>query len=141
MVGIRGRQLIDVAGYAIAVVLSVSVFSLLIMAVTGTDLFIAEFIMFLAGWAIIAYSLFLLNPEAPWTVDQTEEGRLRVTKTTNEPDAPRGETWFQRGVQRFPPMVWYPLSPDDRISPGLKLFISGVLTLVVSFIFERTVVV
>lgn len=140
----RTRQVIDALGYAFVVTAVVFAIGATIRALGGTGWFVIELVMFLLGWVLVGYGTFLLTPKSPWKRSRRENGGVRTTKTDRRTGArtePNDETAFQRAVQRLPPMRWYPLSHENRLSPGAKVFLSGVIVLLASIVLERLIVV
>lgn len=135
----HGRRLVDAIGYAIAVAVAVFLVGLAIMVVGGSDWFVVELVMFVLGWLLVGYGTYLLNPEPPWAVTRDEGGDVRGTEP--ESSSRRRESPFERLVRRLPPISWYPVPPEERLSMGAKLFLGGVFVLIGSLALERLVIV
>lgn len=144
----RGRQLLDAVGYALAVTAVVFALGLGVRTLGGSGWFVVELVMFLLGWVLIGYGTLLLNPDPPWSTTERDDQTIRVTDAgdgtgsgTGTATPPPEETAFQRAVQRLPPMRWYQLPPGERLSTGLRVFLSGVVVLLASIAIERLLVV
>lgn len=136
--GRRARQAVDAVVYAVAVAGVVFGLGLAVGLLAGGGLVTAKFVMFVVGILAFGYATFQLRPDPPWDTEETEEGEIKVTR--NEPDGRvmggRDETRFQAAVQRIPPLPWYSLPPDERLSVAFKLFLASLATLAGSFVLE-----
>lgn len=134
----RARQALDAIVYGIAVAAVVFGFGVVVGLAVGGGLVTAKFVMFVAGLLMFGYATFQLRPDPPWDTKETEEGELTVVK--NEPDGSvvgdREETRFQATIQGLPPLSWYSLPPEERLSAGAKLFVASLATLAWSFLLE-----
>ncbi|WP_137284091.1 DUF7555 family protein [Halorussus salinisoli] len=134
----RARQLLDAVVYALAVAALVFVVGTLVGLAVGGGLVTAKFVMFVVGLLLFGYATFQMRPDPPWDTEQTEDGKVRVTK--NEPKGTvvggRDETRFQAAVQRIPPLPWYSLPPNERLSIAVKMFVASLATLAWSFVME-----
>jgi len=137
------QQVLDVVVYALAVTAVVFLASFAVSLVFGSGWLGVELLMFVVGWLLFGYGTFQLRPRPPWKTEKTADGKIKVTDTREK--APtvgsRQETRFQATVQRIPPLRWYRLPPEERLSIATKLFVSGVAVLVASFLVERLLVV
>jgi len=134
----RARQALDAAVYALAVAAVVFLAGLAVGLVLGGALVTAKFVMFVVGLGLFGYGTFKLRPDPPWGTESGEDGELKVVE--NEPSGrvvgAREETRFQAAVQRIPPLSRYPLAPDERLSPGAKLFLASLAVLGWSYALE-----
>jgi len=134
----RARQVVDALVYANAVAAAVFAVGLAIGLLAGGGLVTAKYVMFFVGLLTFGFATFKLRPDPPWDTERTEDGEIKVTR--NEPDGRvvggREESRFQSAVQRIPPLPWYSLPPDDRLSVAVKLFVGSLATLAWSFVME-----
>ncbi|WP_128476955.1 DUF7555 family protein [Halorussus pelagicus] len=136
--GRRARKAVDAVVYALAVAGVVFGLGVVVGLVIGGGLVTAKYVMFVLGLLLFGYATFQLRPEPPWDTTETEGGEIKVTK--NEPSgrvvSERDETKFQAAVQRIPPLPWYSLPPNERLSVAFKLFLGSLATLAWSFVLE-----
>ena len=134
----RARKAVDAVVYAVAVAAVVFALGTVLGVLLGGGLVTAKYVMFLLGILLFGYATFQLRPEPPWDTTETEGGEIKVTK--NEPNdrvvGGRGETRFQAAVQRIPPLPWYSLPPNERLSVPFKMFLGSLATLAWSFVLE-----
>lgn len=134
----RARQVLDAVVYGIAVAAVVFAVGAVVGLTLGGGLVTAKFVMFVVGIFMFGYATFQLRPSPPWGTEETEDGKVKVTR--NEPKGKvvggRDETKFQSVVQRIPPLSRYSLPPDERLSVGAKLFVASLATLAWSFMME-----
>lgn len=132
------RQAVDAVVYALAVAAVVFVLGVLVGQLVGGGLVTAKYVMFVVGLLTFGYATFKLRPDPPWATEHTEDGKIRVTKKrpSGRVVGGREETRFQAAVQRIPPLPWYSLPPDDRLSVAAKLFVASLATLGWSFVLE-----
>lgn len=77
--------------------------------------------LFVVATLVMGYATFLGWPSEP--ADLIKEGG-------------RSSTRFQRLVNRFPPVAWYPILPDYRFPPWIKLYLASFLLFATSFLME-----
>jgi hypothetical protein len=134
----RARQALDAVVYGVVVAALVFGIGSVVGLLVGGGLVTAKFVMFVVGLLMFGYATFQLRPDPPWGTEQTEDGKVKVTK--NEPKGKvvggRDETKFQSVVQQIPPLSRYSLPPDERLSVGAKLFVASLATLAWSFVME-----
>jgi len=134
----RARQALDAVVYALAVAAVVFLAGLAVGVALGGALVTAKFVMFVVGLLLFGYGTFKLRPDPPWGTESGEDGELKVVE--NEPSGSvvgaREETRFQAAVQRVPPLSRYALAPDERLSPGAKLFLASLAVLGWSYALE-----
>ena len=134
----RARQALDAVVYGVVVAALVFGIGSMVGLLVGGGLVTAKFVMFVVGLLMFGYATFQLRPDPPWGTEQTEDGKVKVTK--NEPKGKvvggRNETKFQSVVQQIPPLSRYSLPPDERLSVGAKLFVASLATLAWSFVME-----
>jgi hypothetical protein len=93
---------------------------------TGGSLVGVKWALFLLGFPLMAGGSWKLRPSAAW---RDEGSRLDWENT-------RGEGKLQGIVDSLPPLRGRRLRDTDRLSDGTKLFLTGSLMLVVSFLLE-----
>ncbi|WP_276280116.1 DUF7555 family protein [Halorussus caseinilyticus] len=134
----RARQLLDAVIYGLAVAAVVFVLGVAVGLAVGGVFVTAKYVMFVVGLLLFGYATFQLRPDPPWDTEQTEDGKVRVTK--NEPKGSvvggRDETKFQAAVQRIPPLSHWSLPPNERLPVGGKMFVASLATLAWSFVME-----
>ncbi|QSG05567.1 DUF7555 family protein [Halapricum desulfuricans] len=115
---------LDVLLYAAVVTVVTTMLAAVVSVALGGDLVLVKTLLFLSGWVIVSYATFRLWPRSP-TDSET---------STRSP----GEGRFQRFVRSLPPLRW--LEPSrwrrERVSQPAKLFVGGLLVLLVSFLME-----
>ena len=134
----RVRQALDAVVYGAAVAAVVFAAGTVLGLLTGGGLVTAKFVMFFVGLLLFGYSAFQMRPEPPWDTSRTDEGKVTVTKNRPQESVvgAREETRFQAAVQRVPPLAWYSLPPDERLSTAAKLFVASIAVLGWSFVLE-----
>ncbi|WP_134672446.1 DUF7555 family protein [Halorussus marinus] len=134
----RARQALDAAVYALAVAAVVFLVGLAVGVAVGGALVTAKFVMFVVGLLLFGYGTFKLRPAPPWGTESGEDGEIRVVEndSSGRVVGSREETRFQAAVQRIPPLSRYSLAPDDRLSPGAKLFLASLAVLGWSYALE-----
>ncbi|NHN60668.1 MULTISPECIES: hypothetical protein [Halorussus] len=135
----RVRQAVDAAVYALAVAAVVFVVGAILGFVVGGGLVTAKYVMFVVGLLAFGYGTLQLRPDPPWSTEEGEEGEIKIVKEERPSGTvvnSREETAFQAAVQRIPPLPWYSLPPDERISVAFKIFLAGLATLGWSFAME-----
>ncbi|WP_135827332.1 DUF7555 family protein [Halorussus halobius] len=136
--GRRARQTVDALVYANAVAAVVFVAGAGLGLLVGGGLVTAKYVLFVVGLLAFGYATLRLRPDPPWGTETAEDGRLKVTRNeeTGTVVGGRDETRFQALVQRIPPLPWYSLPPDERLSVPVKLFLASLATLAWSFVLE-----
>lgn len=122
------NQILDVTVYAVSITLVLALFSAVVSLPFGNVLSGVKWGLFIVGWIIIAYGSFQLRPK-PSKKPIGDSGG-------NGNSGGREETWFQEQTQRLPPLRRRTIPPEQRLSMPLKLFISGIVVLVTSFLME-----
>jgi hypothetical protein len=89
------------------------------------DLTMAKVILFLVGFVLFGVSSFLLRPKPP---KKDAEDRFSVEGYD--------ETRFEKVVQQVPPLDKEPIPIDQRVNRNVKLFLTSLLVLAVSFLME-----
>ncbi len=133
----RLRQLLDALVYAIVVTGVVFVIAVIVCFSLGSDFVGVKYFLFLVGIVVFGYGTFSLYPSRRWKVDRSE-GNVEIKRDTNSGEVigSRDETRFQSAVQRVPPLPQYSIPPEERFSPGAKLFIASLVILLTSFLME-----
>ncbi|WP_254536667.1 DUF7555 family protein [Halomarina litorea] len=121
----RGRQAVDALGYAVAVTLTVAAVVGVLSLALGAGLNGVKYGLFVVGILLFGVATLKLRPTAPYS-----DARNLLPTDSGE------ESGFQAAVQGAIP-ARYRLSPDERVSDALKLFLASVLVLAVSFVMER----
>lgn len=130
----RLHQLVDAVVYALSVTAVASLAALVLAVVLGNDVSagFVKYTMFI-GLIVLGVGTFKLRPSAAWKKERSSEveGDVEIARTDTDR---RGEsigqderTPFETAVQRVPPLRWYSLPPDQRLSTGAKLFLAGLL--------------
>ncbi|WP_435177491.1 DUF7555 family protein [Halorussus sp. AFM4] len=135
----RARQAVDAAVYSLAVAATVFVVGALAGLVLGGGLVTAKYVMFVVGLLAFGYGTLQLRPDPPWKTEEGEEGEIKIVREERPSGTvvnSREETAFQAAVQRIPPLPWFSLPPDERVSVALKIFLAGLATLAWSFAME-----
>lgn len=126
-------QLLDTAGYAVAVTAVVFLVGAGLAAAAGRQPLVgAKWFMFLVGFGLLAYSAFQLRPTPKWKQDEANgdaNGGLLRSDSRDE------QVGLQAAVARAVP-DGYRLPADERHSSGVKLFVASVCVLVTSFVME-----
>jgi len=130
-IGVVARQVLDAAVYAVAVTATVLVPGIPLRFLGGTAADVV-LLTFVAGIVTLGYATYCLLPGKPWGVEHTESGMEVTRRDRTRTVGARRETRFQAAVQRLPPLGRYGLPPDERLSPAAKLFVAGVVILLVS---------
>ena len=125
------RQILDATVYGVAVTATVLLPAIPLRFLGGTTADVV-LLTFIAGIVILGYATYCLLPGKPWGVEHTESGMEVTRRDRTQTVGARRETRFQAAVQRLPPLGRYGLPPNERLSPAAKLFIAGVIVLVVS---------
>lgn len=127
----RLRQALDAVVYAVAVTGAASVVLGVVSVVLGSGLVGLKAGLFLVGLLMGGYATFLLLPERPWDTRKTGDGSVEIVRRddSKDPIGSREETKFQAMVQRLPPLTRYSIPPEERLSPGAKLFIASLVVL------------
>ena len=128
----RVAQLFDLVTY-VAVLLAVFV----VLSALGALAFGSpvapgvKFGLFVFGWLALFAGTVMLRPSAAWKDD--DDGLLAFGEEAS--DDP--ETKFQRFVQQVPPARLRPLPPSARLPTGARVFLTAVVTLLVSLAMEQ----
>jgi hypothetical protein len=135
----RLRQALDAAMYAVAVTGVVFAFGGVVSVAVGAGLVGVKYTLFLVGLLLFGYGAFQLRPGRPWDVDKAGDEVEIVRRGDDENKrsiGSREETTFQATVQRIPPLSRYSIPPEERLPPGVKLFVSSLAVLGTSFAME-----
>ncbi len=133
----RLRQALDALVYAIVVTGLVFLIGAIVSFALGGGFVGVKYFLFFVGILLFGYGTFSLYPSRRWKVDRSE-GNVEIERSTNtgEVIGSREETRFQSAVQQVPPLTQYSLPPQERLSPGAKLFIASLVVLLTSFLME-----
>lgn len=123
-----GRVWADALAYAGVVTALVAVAAMAIGVATGGGFVRGNVVLFVAGWALLAYATVRLWPTSP---DDLEESAAPVAGPSGSPSR------IQRIAREVPPARWTrPPAREDRIGSAGKLFVSSLLVLCLSFVLE-----
>ncbi|MFC7215594.1 hypothetical protein ACFQO4_16080 [Saliphagus sp. GCM10025334] len=133
-VRLAGLVVVDTLTYALVVATVATVVALTVGIATGGGFVRGKFVLFLLGFILMAYSTIRLWPSSPAAAgdESTEQSDLPM-------DIEKGthRTPFQTFVSAVPPLRWVRLPPPDvRLSPPMKLFVSSLCVLAVSYLME-----
>ena len=119
------RVWVDALAYVLALALVMLVLGVVLGIALGGSLVAGKQLLFLVGWLIIGYATLRLWPSSPEDLDQ--ESRATQTQRSR----------FQATVQELPPVRWMRLpSPNERVALAVKLFLTGLAVLALSFVME-----
>lgn len=119
------RVWVDALAYVVALALVVFVLGVLLGIALGGSLVLGKQLLFLGGWLLIGYATLRLWPSSPEELE--EEPHTTQTQRSR----------FQAIVQQLPPVRWMHLpSPNERVALAVKLFLTGVAVLALSFVME-----
>ncbi|USZ72770.1 DUF7555 family protein [Natronosalvus halobius] len=127
-------MVIDTLTYVLVVAAVATVVALAIGIGTGGGFVRGKFVLFLLGFVLMAYSVVRLWPSSPTTTadESTEHSDLQMAVERRTHRTP-----FQAFVRAVPPLRWVRLPPPDaRLSSPLKLFVSSLCVLAVSYLME-----
>lgn len=130
------RKLIDLATYVTYLSGGTFVVAFFFTLVFGVGLSLVVHITFIVGFLMFGYATYLLWPRRPWETKMTDDRVTVVNTEPDEVDRSRTETAVQSAIQQLPPLNSYSLPPSERLSPGMKLFITSLTVLLGSFAIE-----
>lgn len=117
------RVWVDAVGYALVLTAVVTMAAVALGIATGGGFVRGKFLTFLGGWLLVGYATVRLWPSRGDEPGESLSGTRR--------------TRFQRIVRTVPPIRWVrPPSPTDRLRIAARLFIAGIMTLLVSVVME-----
>lgn len=123
------RVAVDAFVYALAVAIVAGLSSLTVGIATGGGFVRGKLLLFLLGWLILGYATIRLWPRSP--------GDAQRTPSRESIPERQDSTTFQSWIQALPPLRWMtPPPPDVRLTVASKLFLSGVLVLLASYLME-----
>lgn len=126
------RVAADALTYALAATAAVAVLAIVLAVATGGGLVRAKYLLFLAGWLLLAYATVRLWPSSPEDLERNAN-RSRHDSLPREHESSR----FQRLVLLLPPRRWVQSPrPGRRITIPGKLLLTALLTLSLSFAME-----
>lgn len=124
----------DAAAYAAVVAAVATLVAVVVGVASGGGLVRAKYLLFLGGFALMAYATVRLWPTSISDVEEDTAPRDPTGRTV--PEAP-DRTRFQAFVRALPPVRWLPPPPiEARISPAGKLLLGSVFVLLVSYLME-----
>lgn len=128
--------LIGAITYALVVAAITTGVAVVVGTATGGGLVRAKFVLFLAGFLLLAYATVRLWPTSPSDLESGTTGVAGDPTGRSVPAVP-DETRFQTFVQAVPPLRWLPSPPPERrVTPAGKLFLGSVFVLLVSYLLE-----
>ncbi|EMA42731.1 DUF7555 family protein [Halococcus saccharolyticus] len=90
----------------------------------------SKYLLFVIGFLLFGIGSFGMRPKGAWKDDDDDDdGESRRVSSDDE-------TRLQAFVQAIPPLRWYELDPDDRLSLAAKLFVGSLFVLGTSFVME-----
>ncbi|WP_195892462.1 DUF7555 family protein [Halopiger goleimassiliensis] len=132
-VRVVARVAADAVTYALATTVCAIVAAIVVAIATGGTLVRANYLLFFAGWLLMAYATIRLWPRSPADLE-TDPNQRRDGESI--PEA-ADRTRFQRFVRRLPPRRWVRTPrPRRRLTTAGKLFLSAVLILLASLLLE-----
>lgn len=127
------RIWVDAITYAVVVALLASLLALILGIATGGGFVRGKQLLFVFGWATMAYATWELWPSSPAALEQTSDS----TSTGDSLPGTQNETQFQAYVHELPPIRWIrPPRPRQRMSISGKLFIAGIVMFAISYLME-----
>ncbi|MFW5911310.1 MAG: DUF7555 family protein [Halolamina sp.] len=134
--GLRTFRLVDLAVYVV-VVTAICYLPMVAVAAALSSPAVVVQGGFVVGFLMFGYGIYLLWPSPPWDAEITDDGELRVERNDESPTlGSREETPLQRRIQRLPPLDRARRPATDRLSRGLKLFVTSLAVLAVSYLTE-----
>lgn len=147
---VAGAAAIDAVVYATVVTGIASVASTLTAFAAGGDWSTVKALLFVLGAVLLGYATAQLwvstrngngdRDGEGWTGARSEAAApTRLTsrfRSGSRAVSGRTETRFQRFVERIPPRRWVEVAPRASLSPTAKIFLAGVMVMVVSFCME-----
>lgn len=129
---VLGRVGLDAITYAITVAVLTGIGAVIVGVATGGGIVRAKYLLFVAGWILLAYATVRLWPTSPDDVGSpSNRGVTESIPTTHD------STRFQSFVRALPPLRWIQLPPSEkRLTPPGKLLLGGLLVLLLSFLME-----
>ncbi|WP_371163184.1 DUF7555 family protein [Halorubrum miltondacostae] len=125
------RQALDAMVYALVVTTIALALGGVIRISGGTAADVVLF-TFVSGIVVLGYATYSLLPGRPWRIEHTDSGMELIRRNRTRTVGTREVTRFQAVVQSLPPLRWYTIPPDERLSPAAKLFVAGVCILLMS---------
>lgn len=130
------RVAADAVTYALAITVCVVAAAVVVAVATGGTLVRANYLLFFAGWLLMAYATIRLWPRSPEDLGNhgtDPNGRRDGDSIPGTVDRTR----FQRLVSRLPPRRWVRMPrPRRRLTTPGKLFLSAALILLSSLLLE-----
>lgn len=127
----RLARVVDGVTYAVAVTAGVALATLAIAYPLGGGANAVKHLLFFFGWAAFAYGIVKLWPRMS-ELERGEGGDPR----SNAVATPADETYFQRRLRTLPVFDHLMLPSRERWSNEKRVFVLGVVALVVSFTLE-----
>lgn len=122
---------LDVLAYAVTVMALVTVAALALGIATGGGFVRGKVLLFVTGWLIVAFATVRLWPASPEDLESSASGDGRSVPEHV------GGTRIQSLARALPPVRWMRQpEPEERVSPGGKLFVAGCAVLLASFLME-----
>lgn len=145
-------QALDLAGYLIVQAIVWIAIAAAVSIALGVDLEMFTLALFFAGMGLFLIGAIKMRPET-----YVERRRREIArKRGKDEDSVRGwmpisvgggsdgdddlGTILEQLLAATPPISWMDLDPDERVSIGLKLFLSGGVLWIVAYLVEQYVV-
>jgi hypothetical protein len=120
-------KLLDLLLYGLMVAVVLVCVSAVVSFALGAGWGGSKYLLFVVGFLLFGLSALGMRPKGAWKDDDDDEAQ-HVSSDD--------ETRFQTFVQAIPPLRWYDLEPDDRLSFAAKLFVGSLFVLGASFVME-----
>lgn len=121
-------KLLDLCLYGLTVAVVLVCVSAVVSFALGAGWGGSKYLLFVVGFLLFGVGAIGMRPKGAWKDDGDDDESQRVSSDD--------ETRFQAFVQAIPPLRWYELDPDDRLSLAAKLFVGSLLVLGTSFVME-----
>lgn len=119
--------------YAVVLTVLLTAAALVVTAATGGTLVRTKFLLFGAGWILMAYAVIRLWPTSPEEVHSNTNSTLRSGVGEDIEDQPR----LQYVLTKYPPVAWLPAPPaQQQLDPRTKLFVASLFVLFASYLLE-----
>ena len=121
-------KLLDLVLYGLALAAVFVVLTAIVSFALGSGWGGSKYLLFVVGFLLFGIGSFGMRPRGAWK-DGDDDDRLLASSDDEE-------SRFGALVQAIPPLRWYELDPENRLSLATKLFVGGVLVLVTSYVME-----
>ncbi|WP_195156041.1 DUF7555 family protein [Halococcus agarilyticus] len=121
-------KLLDLVLYGLAMAAVFVVLTAVVSFALGSGWGGSKYLLFVVGFLLFGLGSFGLRPQGAWK-DDDDDDRLLASSDDEE-------SRFGALVQSIPPLRWYELDPEDRLSLAAKLFVGSLFVLGASFVME-----